>query len=1252
VPSCVSCSKVIPQKQVQPSNLEITSDAEEGLGINPFSGSLKQIPIYTKQPKAEKPVPNGYCAPIFCRCGLSFSCRQIQRITKQPSEKCVGLAKMAAFSIGIKELVSKKKQRYKGEGFNLDLSYITDRLIAMGFPAQNFESLYRNSLDDVKRFLDEKHKDHFKIYNLCSERIYDTAKFYGRVAHFPFDDHHPPKFEEIKPFCDDVTKWLQQNQKNVAVVHCKAGKGRTGVMICCYLLHSKLCESAEESLSYYGRQRTQNDKGVTIPSQRRYINYYERMLKTPHLKYQPVYLYLRTLVLDPVPNFNTAPFGGAVDSCYLQFTVTQRLRVQPYVSEWYLIRRGDRQSCLEVDPPLLLREDVKIEFHVKPRVDIIKPKFMQSKKEFHFWLNTFFVDSEFGFSGMTGLAHQVFCGAGSLSPASIWPDTAQMSSAPPTANIDYVQTENPPFPPFRTNGLTTGFPLGVKELTEDKQQTCLAVGSRSSILKQQNSEGTVIYEEQENEEQRTIDLKQRLETGVSDENIIKDSGDTELHEECQSCDIHEMQQEGPAPQLQSTVVIEGTDGISIRIPQKTENQLQIQSDESCLVFNAEESTDLQPNDVQNKEFRCLSQVDRKAQFEYRENMQSEYFTSNVSTLSPPVSPNCLTSEGENCLSNSSIERKCSGGSDPGSSSTTSGATIPVSQFHHHNIYSGTSPVDDIIDPLGQKDIKNDLHHRFFCNHKHCNSANELPERHVSGGFTAPPSRQISDGTSPASTTTTTPSCGSLQVPDSPQVSAISTPSSTSGGATSYVMNTDNPGNLVKTAAYSDELLLREQQQRLHSSVTFADNIPKSPEQTKGGKNDEENLTNGNNTTAVSFESNGISRTRHTSVPQAARSTTTGNTHNMHGLAAEGYDESAFRARQMAVQHHVSLLSESDRNHTTIHGTSMTNHRSSRVQIEGSKLSLRLSKSQIDNAAKSKKKVYQDNFSVTLFLVKPKDQSSNLKDLNYENIDSQGNKIPISDQHEMLNVHPRLAPSGSAASVMSTENNKSGASLISKQNHLDTRTSKHLRFGKGFGLKVGSSALEPTSSQESSSEDDMGSAEIARCTLEDKTTKGILRKSGSSCSSTRVVAVSTNPKVSKPPGNPALTTNCSHQLMTSASEVMHSNTNRRNDADILQMRRTSVEKMAPPTDNADTSITGTNMATLASVTSDFVVVTLSDLTGSAVSHTSNANSFPREPSELKSVTTPSTSVLHHHSHHSISAGPTPVSTITVSNSTWI
>lgn len=47
-----------------------------------------------------------------------------------------------------------------------------------------------------------------------------------------------------------------QNEHNVAVVHCKAGKGRTGVMVCCYLLHSKQCKTAIEALNFYGGART------------------------------------------------------------------------------------------------------------------------------------------------------------------------------------------------------------------------------------------------------------------------------------------------------------------------------------------------------------------------------------------------------------------------------------------------------------------------------------------------------------------------------------------------------------------------------------------------------------------------------------------------------------------------------------------------------------------------------------------------------------------------------------------------------------------------------------------------------------------------------------------------------------------------------------------------------------------------------------------------------------------------------------
>eukprot|EP00195_Chlamydomonas_chlamydogama_P001112 CAMPEP_0202917208 /NCGR_PEP_ID=MMETSP1392-20130828/70482_1 /ASSEMBLY_ACC=CAM_ASM_000868 /TAXON_ID=225041 /ORGANISM="Chlamydomonas chlamydogama, Strain SAG 11-48b" /LENGTH=60 /DNA_ID=CAMNT_0049609885 /DNA_START=31 /DNA_END=210 /DNA_ORIENTATION=+ len=55
----------------------------------------------------------------------------------------------------LRKLVSGKKNRYKKDGHDLDLTYVTARIIAMAYPASEaLRSMYRNPMQDVVRFLE------------------------------------------------------------------------------------------------------------------------------------------------------------------------------------------------------------------------------------------------------------------------------------------------------------------------------------------------------------------------------------------------------------------------------------------------------------------------------------------------------------------------------------------------------------------------------------------------------------------------------------------------------------------------------------------------------------------------------------------------------------------------------------------------------------------------------------------------------------------------------------------------------------------------------------------------------------------------------------------------------------------------------------------------------------------------------------------------------------------------------------------
>jgi phosphatidylinositol-3,4,5-trisphosphate 3-phosphatase/dual-specificity protein phosphatase PTEN len=157
--------------------------------------------------------------------------------------------------------------------------YLHDRVIILGFPAAGVEHIFRNPRLEVKRFLDSKHKGRFKLFNFCVEpgRYYDPEIFENRVCRFPYRDHNVPHLQVLDRFLKTAKSWLDEDAENVVALHCKAGKGRAGMMSCALLLHMGYCVDAKNAIAHYDKLRVWKEKALTVPSQIRYVSYAEKI---------------------------------------------------------------------------------------------------------------------------------------------------------------------------------------------------------------------------------------------------------------------------------------------------------------------------------------------------------------------------------------------------------------------------------------------------------------------------------------------------------------------------------------------------------------------------------------------------------------------------------------------------------------------------------------------------------------------------------------------------------------------------------------------------------------------------------------------------------------------------------------------------------------------------------------------------------------------------------------------------------------
>ncbi|XP_047445453.1 tensin-3-like isoform X2 [Mugil cephalus] len=261
------------------------------------------------------------------------------------------------------------------EGYELDLTYITERIIAVSFPRGCSEEIYAHNLKDVTRMLKSKHEDNYLIINL-SERRHDLSKMNPKTLDTGWPDMHAPPLDKICTICKAMESWLNADPLHVVVIHCRGGKGRIGVVISSFVHFTDVSASADQALDRFAMRKYYDDKvsALMTPSQKRYVWILNSLL-SGSMKINASPLFLHCVILHGIPNFD------ATRVCRPYIKVYQGMQAV-YSSGVYHIGPGHRDRvCITLEPAQLLKGDIMIKCYHKS--DITSEREVIFRLQFH-----------------------------------------------------------------------------------------------------------------------------------------------------------------------------------------------------------------------------------------------------------------------------------------------------------------------------------------------------------------------------------------------------------------------------------------------------------------------------------------------------------------------------------------------------------------------------------------------------------------------------------------------------------------------------------------------------------------------------------------------------------------------------------------------------------------------------------------------------------------------------------------------------
>lgn len=174
------------------------------------------------------------------------------------------------------------------------------------------------------------------------------------------------------------------------------GKGRTGTMICAWLVYNGHFDESAEVLEYFGDRRTDTSigtkyQGVETPSQARYIDYFSQIItqfdgKIPEKKT----IKLETINIEGISKIGK---GNGSDMACIILIDREHLFHLNFGSETNCTAFYNREEDMLIITPFncpLLIGDVRFKFHCHSSK---VPKGYESCA-FYFWLNTSFVNEK------------------------------------------------------------------------------------------------------------------------------------------------------------------------------------------------------------------------------------------------------------------------------------------------------------------------------------------------------------------------------------------------------------------------------------------------------------------------------------------------------------------------------------------------------------------------------------------------------------------------------------------------------------------------------------------------------------------------------------------------------------------------------------------------------------------------------------------------------------------------------------------